>query len=310
MSALQEREVHRKRRLVLLPPQRRLEPRMAAVDADAVAGNVRGREERQPHDVIPVHMGHEDVIRLRRLRAVARERRLAERARAAPQVADDVLRLAGLDLDAGRVSAVGPDFREGEAVDVALDVGIRPESAARCAAQRGNDLVAHDGRGERDRERPARAPEPDAFHRAAGGRAPSKATSAAGENCPIASRTVGKTPSTRSKRLMAKISATIGCRFATAIFAPRRAQLLRGDHQDAQADAADVVDAREVEHQDALAVARRFHEGQRARPRARRRCGDRRDRRAPRRRRRRIGGSRFLPCGRRSDSRADCTRQR
>jgi hypothetical protein len=97
---LQEREVHGKRRLILLPPERRLEPRMAAVDAHAVAGNVRGREERQPHDVVPVHVGHEDVIGLRRLRAVPRDRGLPERARAAPQVADDVFRLARLDLDA------------------------------------------------------------------------------------------------------------------------------------------------------------------------------------------------------------------
>ena len=49
--------------------------------------------------------------------------------------------------------------------------------------------------------------------------AASKAASAAAENCSMAPRTVGNTPRTRSKRLMAKISATTGRRFATAILA-------------------------------------------------------------------------------------------
>ena len=38
---VQEREIHRKRRLVLLAAQRRLEPRVAAVDVDAVARECR-----------------------------------------------------------------------------------------------------------------------------------------------------------------------------------------------------------------------------------------------------------------------------
>ena len=59
---------------------------MSAVDAQAIARNVRGREERQPHDVVPVHMGDEDVIRLRRRRTVARKRGLTERTHAAAEV--------------------------------------------------------------------------------------------------------------------------------------------------------------------------------------------------------------------------------
>ena len=97
----ERREVHRKRGRGLLPPQRRFEHGVAAVDANAVAGHVGGREERQAHDVVPVHMGHEDVIGLRRRRRDARCAALAERSHAAAEVAQDVIRTAGLDLDAG-----------------------------------------------------------------------------------------------------------------------------------------------------------------------------------------------------------------
>ena len=55
-------------------------------------GMYAGPEKRQAHDVIPVHVRHEQVIRLRRRRAVARDRRLAERPQAAAQVADHVFR--------------------------------------------------------------------------------------------------------------------------------------------------------------------------------------------------------------------------
>ena len=96
--APKHREVHRKRRRVLLPPQRRLELLVAAVDAHPVARDVGRREERQAHDVVPVQVRHEDVIGLRRDGAVPRERRLAERPHAAAQVAQHVFRAAGLDL--------------------------------------------------------------------------------------------------------------------------------------------------------------------------------------------------------------------
>ena len=55
-------EVDRERRLLLLPAQRRLEMLVAAVDDHAVAGNVGRREERQPHDVVPVHVRQEHVV--------------------------------------------------------------------------------------------------------------------------------------------------------------------------------------------------------------------------------------------------------
>ena len=111
------REIDGKRRRRLLAAQRRFEPRMSAIDVKAVAGDVSGAEKRQSHDVVPVHVGHEDVIRLRRRRVVARERRFAERPHAAAEIAQHVIRSAGLDLDARRMTAVSPADGKVEVLD-------------------------------------------------------------------------------------------------------------------------------------------------------------------------------------------------
>ena len=117
MSARQRPELHRKRRRGLLATERQLQFFVTAVDPDAIARNVRRREKGKAHDVVPVHVGHEDVIRLRRRGAMARERLLAERTHARAEVAQHVLGAAGLDLDAGGVPAVAPGDRQSEAVD-------------------------------------------------------------------------------------------------------------------------------------------------------------------------------------------------
>ena len=235
---------------------------MAAVDADAVARNVGRREERQPHDVVPVHVGHEDVIGLRRRRTVARERRLPERAHAAAEIAEHVVGPAGLDLDAGRVAAVGSGHRRTRgrrrsARASASDAKVRPD-APRSAA---TIFWRTAGGGERDRQRAARAPEADALHRAAGGCAASKAASAgAGKLLDGAAHRrkhaehaieAADREDLRDDRL--QVRRRRSC-------APARAQLLRRDHQDPQADAADVVDAGEIQHQRPSAAAGRLHE--------------------------------------------------
>src|SRR5262249_62184873 len=79
-----------------------------AVNADAVAGYVRRSEEREPHDVVPVHVRHEDVVGLRRRRAVAGKRFLAEGTHAGAQIAENIFRTTGFDLDAGAVAAIRP----------------------------------------------------------------------------------------------------------------------------------------------------------------------------------------------------------
>ena len=118
-------------------------------------------------------------------------------------------------------------------------------------------LAAQARRGQRHRQRAARAPEAHALHRAADPpAAPARyAAAAASEHCASASSSVAHTTSTLSKRLMVKISATTLCSAATDSRASGGAHLLGGDHQHAQAHAADVFDAGEVEHQRALALA-------------------------------------------------------
>src|SRR5690242_21682249 len=97
---------------------------MATVDANAIAANVRRREKREPHDVVPVHVGHEHMVGLRRARAVTRDRTLTERANARAEVAEHVFRGAGLDLDAWTMAAVGAGARHPEAIDVRVELQI------------------------------------------------------------------------------------------------------------------------------------------------------------------------------------------
>ena len=128
------REIHRKRWRQLLTAQRLLERRVTAVDAQAVAGNVGGCKKREPHDVVPMHVRHEDVIRLRRLGAMARQRGFAERSDATAKVAQNVVRFARLDLDARRMAAVGSADVQVQPIDVIGDVAISDECTAVGAA--------------------------------------------------------------------------------------------------------------------------------------------------------------------------------
>ena len=124
-------EVDGERRRRLLPPQRGFEFRVRAVDADAIARPIRRREERESHDVVPVHVGHEDMERLRRGGTVTGDDALAERTHAGSQVAEDEIRTAGDDLDAGTVAAEGAGHGKTQAVHVGLKFGVRGERCAR-----------------------------------------------------------------------------------------------------------------------------------------------------------------------------------
>ncbi len=157
----------RERRRGLLSPERFLEDLVPAVDVDAVARNVGRSEEREPHDVVPVHVRHEDVIRLRRFGAMTRHRLLAEGPHARTQVAQHVIGTPGFQFDAGSMSAVAPSNREAHAVDVGGDFIVRCEVPAGRSAQRADQLVAHAGCGQCDGQGTARTPEPDALHVAA-----------------------------------------------------------------------------------------------------------------------------------------------
>ena len=160
---IEDRKVDREGGRLLLPAQRCFQAIVAAVDHDTVAGHEGRHEERQPHDVVPVQMGQEDVKGLRGA-AVLLHRGLAEGAQAAAHVADEVVEAAGLDLHAGGVAAVGALGREGQAGDDALHVGLGVERSAARGKQRGLQFLAHAVGRERHRQRAARAPKVHAHH--------------------------------------------------------------------------------------------------------------------------------------------------
>src|SRR6185369_9854057 len=81
-------ELDRKIRGRMLPAERLLEHLVAAMNADLVARNIGRRKERESHDVIPVHMGHEHVVRARILEASCSDDLVAERPRAGAHVAE------------------------------------------------------------------------------------------------------------------------------------------------------------------------------------------------------------------------------
>src|SRR6266478_216683 len=118
----EELERHRKIGHRLLAQERLPQILVAAVDADSVARNVRRREEREPHDVVPVHMREKHIEALRAAWAVLAENLIAKLAQPGAEIAYEILVLAGNDLDAAGVAAKGTADREGQvAVDKAVN---------------------------------------------------------------------------------------------------------------------------------------------------------------------------------------------
>ena len=109
-----------------------------------VARDIGRREERKAHDVVPMEMGHEDVVAALALRPLLAQHVDAELARARAKVAQRVLVAGAVDLDAARIAAVGAGDRKGQlVVDEAVD-GFGPvEAAALSGEQAGAQLVAH-----------------------------------------------------------------------------------------------------------------------------------------------------------------------
>ena len=131
-----------------LPPEGVLDFGMAAVYDHAVAGYIGGRKEGKTHDVVPVQMGHEDMIGLRRPRPEAFQHRLAKRARPAAEVENHVLGSTGFHLHATGVAAVGAGNVETQRVDVGFDFVRRREITANAAGERRRQLGAHGRRGD------------------------------------------------------------------------------------------------------------------------------------------------------------------
>src|SRR6266446_2987420 len=112
---------------------------VAAVDADPVARNVRRREEREPHDVVPVQMREKHIEAMRAARAVLAENLIAKLAHPGAEIADEIFVPAGDDLDAAGVAAKGAADREGQ---VAVDKAVDRLGGSEAAAARGEQRVA------------------------------------------------------------------------------------------------------------------------------------------------------------------------
>src|SRR5438105_4816003 len=71
-------EIDRKARVRLLSMQCLPKDRVTAVNADHIARDVCRAKEREPHDVVPMHMRQQDVETMRSLRPVLRQYMVAE----------------------------------------------------------------------------------------------------------------------------------------------------------------------------------------------------------------------------------------
>ena len=83
-------EFNRKARWCLLQTEGVLKHVVTAMKADFRSGNIRRAEERKTHDVVPVHMRHENIYRCRSAMLSGQQVR-TERTRAAAHVADVIL---------------------------------------------------------------------------------------------------------------------------------------------------------------------------------------------------------------------------
>jgi hypothetical protein len=80
---------------------------VAAVNANAVARNVRGRKKWEPHNVIPMGVRQEYIEAVLASGTMFPEQAGAEFAHSGAKVAQYVFVTAGDDLDAARVAAEG-----------------------------------------------------------------------------------------------------------------------------------------------------------------------------------------------------------
>ena len=77
---------------------------MTTVNADFRARHVGGTEKRKTHNVVPVHMRHENIHR-RRAPVLLGQHMCAERSRATAHIADVVLVASQIEFNARRMTA-------------------------------------------------------------------------------------------------------------------------------------------------------------------------------------------------------------
>src|SRR5215510_3221357 len=103
--------IHRKAGSCVLPVKCLLQDResVTPIDTNGIAWNVGGREKGEPHDVIPMHMGHEEVIDLRGAWAVLAHDLLPKAAQTRAHVADHVL-CAANEFHTRRVATIAMPY--------------------------------------------------------------------------------------------------------------------------------------------------------------------------------------------------------
>src|SRR5262249_1878393 len=78
---------------------------VAAIDANAVPGDVSGRKKWEPHDVVPVGMRQEDVEAVLLFAAMLPQHVIADLAYSSAEIAQHIFITAGDELDAAGIAA-------------------------------------------------------------------------------------------------------------------------------------------------------------------------------------------------------------
>ena len=135
---------------------------VAGMDNDGRAGIEGRREIRQAHDVVPMHVGHEEVEDPGMALGAAAIGAMAEIPKARSHVADKEGVVPRFDLDAGGCAAVAAIGREVEIrAGEFRRLGLIAERAATGGYQRVSDLGQDDVGMGRHRQRPSGTPETD-----------------------------------------------------------------------------------------------------------------------------------------------------
>src|SRR5207253_2530339 len=116
---------------------------MAPMDANRVAGDIGGWKKGEPHEVIPVHVGHEKIIHLGVSWTVLAQDLLSETPQPRAHITHHVL-AAAHDVHTGGVATIAVPDRESEfLVNEALDRRIVSKASAVCLQERLLNFAPH-----------------------------------------------------------------------------------------------------------------------------------------------------------------------
>src|SRR5215510_13047237 len=124
---------------------------MAPMDANRVAGDIGGWKKGEPHEVIPVHMGHEKIIHLGFAWAVLAHDLLPKTPQPRAHITHHVLGAAH-DVHTGGVATVAvPDGKSEFLINEALESRLVIKTSAVSLQERLFNFATHSGSGQGDR---------------------------------------------------------------------------------------------------------------------------------------------------------------